>query len=159
MDHLFRKAQLILRKLLSPAPGTEDERRLLITNLTRQTQLANNAEVAGSGPKRSKGLLGRTGLAAGGGLWIVPCESVHTFAMKFPIDLVYVDRKYRVKKVKSAVPPWRVSACLSAHSVIELPAGVVRDSQTQPGDLLELASISSQTVPAMVDPQDQPHLS
>ena len=48
-------------------------------------------------------------------------ESVHTFGMRFPIDLVYVDRKHRVRKVRSGVRPWRMSACLTAHSVIELP--------------------------------------
>ncbi|MGA2220107.1 MAG: DUF192 domain-containing protein, partial [Terracidiphilus sp.] len=75
-------------------------------------------EVADTGAKRSKGLLGRKGLAPGEGLWIVPCESVHTIGMQFPIDLVYIDRKKRVKKIRSAVPPWRLSACLSAHSII-----------------------------------------
>ena len=69
----------------------------------RSTVLATRLEVADSGPKRNKGLLGRDGLAPGEGLWIVPCESVHTFFMRFPIDLVYLDRKNTVKKVRSAV--------------------------------------------------------
>jgi uncharacterized membrane protein (UPF0127 family) len=99
--------------------------------------LANRLEVAGSGATRTKGLLGRDGLNAGGGLWIVPCESVHTFFMRFAIDLVYLDRKNKVKKVRSAVGPWRVSACLTAHSVLELPAGTVRDTLTKAGDTLE----------------------
>jgi uncharacterized protein len=113
--------------------------RLRVTNLTRGTVLASSLEVAGNGPKRNKGLLGRAGLEAGGGLWIVPCESVHTFFMQFPIDLVYLDRKNRVKKVRDSVRPWRLSACLSAHSILELPAGTIRDTQTQSGDTLELA--------------------
>jgi uncharacterized membrane protein (UPF0127 family) len=108
-----------------------------VTNPSRSTVLATCLEVADSGPKRNKGLLGRKGLAPGGGLWIVPCESVHTFFMQFPIDLVYLDRKHKIKKVKSAVGPWRLSACLSAHSVLELPAGTIRDTQTQKGDALE----------------------
>jgi uncharacterized membrane protein (UPF0127 family) len=129
----LRKILFALRK---PAP----EVRLQVSNLTRQTVLATCMEVAGSGPKRNKGLLGRERLAPGEGLWIVPCESVHTFWMKFPIDLVYLDRKKRIKKLKSAVPPWRLSACLSAHSVLELPAGTIRDTQTQLGDTLEFSS-------------------
>jgi uncharacterized membrane protein (UPF0127 family) len=72
-------------------------------------------------------------------MWIVPCEAVHTFFMQFPIDLVYIDRKHRVKKVRSSVPPWRISACLSAHSVVELPAGTVLATQTERGDTLEIA--------------------
>ena len=77
--------------------------RLQVTNPARSTVLASRLEVADSGPKRNKGLLGREGLAPGEGLWIVPCESVHTFFMRFPIDLVYLDRKNRIKKVRSAV--------------------------------------------------------
>lgn len=71
-------------------------------------------------------------------MWIVPCESVHTFFMKFPIDLIYIDKKHRVKKTRSSVPAWRLSACLSAHSVIELPAGTIHASRTEKGDLLEI---------------------
>lgn len=113
--------------------------RLRISNLTRQTQLAACAEVADHAAARNKGLLGRAGLPPGGGMWIVPCGSVHTFFMKFPIDLVYIDRNKKVKKVRSNVGAWRLSACLSAHSIVELPAGVVRDTQTARGDQLEFS--------------------
>ncbi len=125
-----------------------------ILNLTRGTQLAGAVEVADRGPARTKGLLGRKGLAPGGGMWIVPCESVHTFGMQFPIDLVYLDRKHRVKKVTSSVPPWRLSACLTAHSIVELPAGTIRRTQTEKGDFLEFSPVpapdfqNSSAVPA-----------
>lgn len=107
-------------------------------NVTRGTVLATRLELAGSGETRRKGLLGRDSLPSGEGLWIAPCESVHTFFMRFAIDLVYLDRKHQVKKVRSAVGPWRVSACLLAHSVIELPAGTVSATQTEPGDAVEI---------------------
>lgn len=110
--------------------------RFKIANLTRETVLADTAEVADHGAARNKGLLGRDALPVGGGLWIVPCEAVHTFGMRFPIDLVYIDRNKIVKKVRSGVPAWRVSGCLSAHSIIELPSGVVLASRTRPGDNL-----------------------
>jgi uncharacterized membrane protein (UPF0127 family) len=110
-----------------------------ISNLTREVILAHRVEVADHGATRRKGLLGRSGLPAGEGLWIVPCESVHTFGMKFPIDLVYLDRNKRVKKIRSGVPPWRLSACLSAHSVVELASGTIQMTQTQPGDKLEFS--------------------
>lgn len=113
--------------------------RLRISNLSRDTTLATHAEVADQAASRNKGLLGRTGLNSGEGLWIVPCESVHTFFMKFPIDLVYIDRNKQVKKVRSSVGPWRLSACLSAHSIIELPAGVILQTKTCPGDHLEFS--------------------
>ena len=113
--------------------------RLRVANLTRATVLATRLEVADSGPKRNKGLLGRKGLGVGEGLWITPCESVHTFFMQFPIDLVYLDRKNRVTKLCDSVPAWRISVCLSAHSILELPSGTIRNSLTQPGDMLEFS--------------------
>jgi uncharacterized membrane protein (UPF0127 family) len=120
--------------------------RLQVLNLSRGTVLATCLEVASTGPKRNKGLLGRKGLAPGEGLWIVPCESVHTFFMQFPIDLVYLDRNNRIKKVRASVPPWRLSACLSAHSILELPSGTIRESQTQAGDTLEFAPATVTTI-------------
>lgn len=117
--------------------------RLKVKNSTRGTELASRLEVADSGPKRSKGLLGRQELAPGEGLWIVPCESVHTFFMRFPIDLIYLDRRNKIRKVRSAVGPWRMSACLSAHSVLELPAGMIRSTRTEPGDTLEFVPASA----------------
>jgi hypothetical protein len=124
-----------------PAPDV----RMRVLNVTRQTYLATRMEVADSGPKRNKGLLGRESLAPGEGLWIVPCEAVHTFAMRFPIDLVYLDRNRRVKKLRNAVPPWRLSGCLTAHSIIELPPGTISETQTQRGDTLEFSSASDGT--------------
>ncbi len=116
--------------------------KMVVRNKTRNTRLGDRVDVAGSGAKRTKGLLGRKGLAPGEGMWIVPCESVHTFFMRFPIDLVYIDRKQRVRKVRSSVPPWRLSACLSAHSILELPAGTIQDSLTEAGDFLEIVDAS-----------------
>jgi uncharacterized membrane protein (UPF0127 family) len=132
---------------MNPANPTSDPKSpqdslMKVSNLTRGTVLATRLEVADSGKKRSKGLLGRKGLEPGGGLWIVPCESVHTFFMQFRIDLVYLDRKYRVKKIRHSVGPWRLSACLSAHSILELPAGTIRSTQTQAGDTLEMVPVS-----------------
>jgi uncharacterized protein len=121
--------------------------RMRIFNVTRNTEVARNAEVARSGAKRSKGLLGRKCLASGEGMWIVPCEAVHTFFMKFALDLIYLDRKLRVKKVRTNVSPWRFSACLSAHSILELPCGAIGDSQTVAGDLLEISPTSGSSDP------------
>ncbi len=58
--------------------------------------------------------------------------------MKFPIDLVYLDRKHKVRKVCHAVPAWRLSMCFLAHSVLELPAGTVTEAATARGDQLEI---------------------
>ena len=116
------------------------ETRLRIFNVTRQTEIATCAETADRGANRRKGLLGRDGLAPGEGLWIVPCEAVHTFGMRFAIDLIYLDRKHRIVKTRSNVKPSRLSACFSAHSILELPSGVVCATQAMPGDMLEFES-------------------
>lgn len=114
-----------------------------VVNLTRGTQVAHLVQLAGDGRNRRKGLLGRQGLADGEGLWIVPCEAVHTFCMQFPIDLIYLDRHHRVVKISNYVPPWRLSGCLRAHSVLKLAAGVILKTQTKPGDQLRLESGAS----------------
>ncbi len=130
------------QKTVSRTQKPEQDTRMLLTNITRGTLLADDLEVATTSARRSKGLLGRESLPHGGGLWIAPCESVHTFFMRFPIDLVYVDRALRVKKVRDSVGPWRISACFSAYSIIELPAGVARKTGTKPGDQLEMAPVN-----------------
>ena len=110
-------------------------------NQTRKTVLAQAADVADSSAKRRTGLLKHERLEPGEGLWIVPCESVHTFFMKFPIDLVYLDKHRKVKKVRKAVPAWRLSACLTAHSILELPAGTVEQTGTAVGDELVVETL------------------
>jgi hypothetical protein len=110
--------------------------KLVVRNQTRKTVLADAVDLADSSAKRRTGLLKHDRLEPGHGLWIVPCESVHTFFMKFSIDLVYLDKKRKVRKVRHAVPPWRLSACLTAHSVLELPAGTVEQTGTRVGDEL-----------------------
>ena len=112
--------------------------KVIIRNQTRGTVLGDAVDLADTSEKRRTGLLKHERLERGQGLWIVPCESVHTFFMKFPIDLVYVDKRHKVRKVRHSVAPWRMSACLSAHSVIELPAGAAEQSGTQAGDELAI---------------------
>ncbi len=62
--------------------------------------LADRADIADTSAKRRTGLLKHSGLAPGEGLWIVPCEGVHTFFMKFPIDVVFLNKKRTVLKIR-----------------------------------------------------------
>ena len=140
---------LRLRRRSEQPAGT----MLTIVNVSRRIQLATRVQLAADAGSRRKGLLGRERLAEGEGLWIVPCEAVHTFWMQFPIDLIYLDRQSRVLKTRSSVPAWRLSACLRAHSVIELAAGVVRETNTRPGDQLSLDRATNITgVPPLANP-------
>ena len=94
--------------------------------------------MANTSAKRRTGLLKHERLDPGEGLLIAPCSAIHTFFMKFPIDLVYIDKKRKVRKVRHAVAAWRMSACFTAHSVIELPAGTVERTRTAAGDQLAI---------------------
>ncbi|HEV3201943.1 MAG TPA: DUF192 domain-containing protein [Bryobacteraceae bacterium] len=115
--------------------------RILVRNQTRNTVLAESADMADTSAKRRTGLLKHERLNPGDGLWIVPCESVHTFFMKFPIDLVYLDKQTKVRKVRHRVPAWRLSVCLSAHSILELPAGTLEQTGTRVGDELTIEKL------------------
>jgi uncharacterized membrane protein (UPF0127 family) len=110
---------------------------LRVRNLTRSTILADSAEVADTSKKRRIGLLKHETLRPGQGLWIVPCEAVHTFGMKFPIDVVFLSRKRKVLKITKNMVRRRMAICLRAHSVLELPAGMAEAMKTEPGDQLE----------------------
>ena len=98
--------------------------------------------MADTSAKRRTGLLKHERLNPGEGLWIIPCESVHTFFMKFPIDLLYLDKQKKVRKIRHAVPAWRLSMCLSAHSIVELRAGTLEKSGTQVGDEIAMEKLA-----------------
>jgi len=125
------------RKWFKSGSVNQQPDRLQATNVTRHGVLASSVEVASSGAARSRGLLGRKGLAMGEALWIIPCEAVHTVGMQFALDLVYLDRGRRIRKIRQNVRPWRFSACLTAHSVLELPAGALQGQQVKVGDVIE----------------------
>jgi uncharacterized membrane protein (UPF0127 family) len=115
--------------------------QIKVRNRDRGTVLAEAADVADTSAKRRTGLLKHSKLEPGAGLWIAPCEAVHSFGMKFAIDLVYLDRKKRVRKVRREMVPRRLSACLTAHSILELPVGAIDASRTEPGDQLEFEKL------------------
>lgn len=94
-------------------------------------------DVAGSMRARLRGWLGRGNAPDGRGLWILSCDAVHTFAMRFPIDLVFIDAGGRVLRIDRAVPPWRVRVCIGAYSVIELAAGEAARLGIVRGDFVE----------------------
>jgi hypothetical protein len=88
---------------------------------------------------RTRGLLGRSGLDSDEGLLIRPAGSVHTLFMRFPIDVVFLDRELRVLSVHAAVKPWRVAAQRGAKATLELPAGAAARAGLDPGRQLLVA--------------------
>jgi uncharacterized protein len=114
---------------------------LVIRNLTKRTVVADRAILANTSATRRTGLLKHDSLQDGEGLLIVPCEGVHTFGMKFPIDVIYLNKKHVVLKIKPEMPKRRMSICLRAHSVLELPAGMAARTGTAVGDQLEVERV------------------
>lgn len=109
--------------------------KLRITN-SQGRVLADRAEIADTSAKRRTGLLKHSKLESGEGLWIAPCEGVHTFFMKFPIDVLFLSKQKKVLKVRHRMVAWRMSMSFRAHSVLELPAGTAEAMGTSAGDQL-----------------------
>lgn len=112
-------------------------------NRTRGTRLASDVRVADTYWSRLRGLIGTVEpkFQLGQALWIVPCRGVHTFAMRFPLDLIYLDSGGGVIELLHNVRPWRVAPVkMRAASVLELPVGAIRDSGTEAGDRIEVRS-------------------
>ena len=90
---------------------------------------------------RRQGLLGRGGLDAGEALVLAPCSAVHTAFMRFPLDLLFLDRAGTVLKTASGVRPWRIRAAWRGFAVVELAAGVLAATDSRRGDTVEVRTI------------------
>jgi uncharacterized protein len=121
-----------------PVPGSTG----YALNRTRHAYLATNLRIAETHWSRFCGLMctDAGSFPAGQGLWIVPSRGVHTFAMRFPIDVVYLDGEKKVVYVEENLKPWRVAPVrLRAASVLELPSSTLSSTQTAIGDEIEIA--------------------
>ncbi|MGH9547429.1 MAG: DUF192 domain-containing protein [Terriglobales bacterium] len=110
-------------------------------NRTRQAYLARHLRIAETHWSRFRGLMGTAAGAfpAGEGLWIVPSRGVHTFAMRFPIDVIYLDGDKVVVHLEENLKPWRVAPIrLRAASVLEFPIRTLSSTQTAIGDEIEI---------------------
>src|SRR6202795_4731448 len=110
-------------------------------NHTRQVFLATELAVAQTHWTRLRGLLGASedDFRNGRGLWIRPCRGVHTLAMNFPIDVVYLDSTNTVLHFESNLQPWRFAPIrLKAASVLELPSHTIAETETALGDRIEI---------------------
>lgn len=115
--------------------------QITIRNQTRSTSLGAQISVADTFLTRLVGLLGRRGLAPGTGLLIQPSSGVHTFGMRFPIDVIALDRKNRVHALWPNLRPWRLSGVSwRIASIVELPAGTIQHCAVQRGDQMEIVA-------------------
>ncbi|MDI6759106.1 MAG: DUF192 domain-containing protein, partial [Candidatus Omnitrophota bacterium] len=110
-----------------------------IINLTKNTTLAEKAVFANNLFSRIKGLLARKEFNSPEALILKPANSVHTFFMRFPIDILFVDRKNKVIKAISNLKPFSITAIyFMSFLVIELPVGIILFTQTSKGDTLQI---------------------
>lgn len=110
-----------------------------VVNRTRDTVVAQDVRLADSVWSRFWGLMGRKALPADAGLLLRPSSSIHTAFMRFPIDVIFLDRDLRVVKVVPEMKPFRAAIAFGgAHSALELNAGVAASAQVRAGDQLTL---------------------
>lgn len=108
-------------------------------NRTNGETLADRVLAATAFLDRMRGLLGRSALAHGEGLWIAPCSSIHTIGMSFSIDVLFIDEAGRVIGLYENLPPLRATRCFRmAVGVLELPAGTIRRTGTGHGDFVDI---------------------
>jgi len=109
----------------------------ILRNKTQNKDLLTKLKVAKTFSERSIGLIGTKSLAPQEGLWIQKCRAIHTFFMSIPIDVIYIDNAFVVRKLQSPARPWRsFMPVLSASSVIELAEGQIAELNIQLGDQL-----------------------
>lgn len=111
--------------------------RLYKTQDTTAQLLVDQLLLADSFWARAKGLLGQSSLSDNEALWINPCNNIHTFFMKFPIDCIFVDRKMQIQKLVSDIRPFKiVGPFWKSHSVIEARSGFIKSKELKIGDHL-----------------------
>ncbi|MEO0128692.1 MAG: DUF192 domain-containing protein [candidate division WOR-3 bacterium] len=110
-----------------------------LINISKNTIISNKAIVGDTFFKRLKGWLGRKNFNWGESLIIRPCKWIHTFFMRFPVDVIFVNAENKIVAMKSCFKPWRISGIYwRARFVIELPCGTIKRTSTTIGDIIEL---------------------
>jgi uncharacterized membrane protein (UPF0127 family) len=111
-----------------------------LINLTKKTWLATKVAKADKFLTRVVGLLKRRHLGPEEALWLVPSKGIHTLGMKFPIDVIFLDKDKRVVNLVPSLAPYSATGIhLKAHSVLELPSGTIMKSHTEVGDQLDVS--------------------
>jgi len=107
-----------------------------LVNARTGGEIAAHVDAAFDSESRRRGLFGREVFREGEALVIAPCEAVHTWFMKWPIDLAFVTREGKVLSTHSGLRPWRMAMSMRAFAAIELPDGTVVRTGIQPGDTI-----------------------
>jgi len=114
----------------------------VVLNRTRGTTLASSVDLADTPKSRRIGLLRHESLNPGEGLWIYPTQAIHTFGMRFPIDVAFLDRSLRIRRIYHQLAPFRLTTFVwRAQSVLELPSGSLANTSTTVGDELQISPL------------------
>jgi uncharacterized protein len=110
----------------------------MLMNARTEAPVAETVELAVTSAERRQGLLGRDSMAPGSALVITRCNAVHTFWMRFPIDIAFVNSSGIVKKIVRGLRPWRMAGALFASTTVEFPSGALTESVLKVGDRVYL---------------------
>jgi uncharacterized protein len=111
----------------------------VVQNRDRGTLLGSSVSLTDNARERRVGLLKHERLGQGEGLWILPTQAIHTFGMRFPIDVAFLDTALRVKRIYHGLAPYRLTTFVwGAQSVLELPSGSLASTGTMVGDQLQI---------------------
>jgi len=109
-----------------------------VINRTNNCIIAEKTIIADNIFSRFKGLLGKNTLNTGEALLIKPCNSIHSFGMRFSFDAIFVDKNNQVKHIIKNMKPCRISPIvLSACLTLELPSGTAEKTGTKIGDYID----------------------
>jgi uncharacterized membrane protein (UPF0127 family) len=128
-----------VRTFLHPLTGRGPRGGWVLQNASSGRPLAVHVQAAFDSATRRRGLLGLDSLPDGHALIIAPCNAIHTWFMRFTIDVVFVARDGRIVGLRHAVPPWRIAWAVSGFATIELPAGTLARVHAKLRDRLTLA--------------------
>ncbi len=130
-----RRTAVRERPFVQPLAG-RSATAAMIVNTNTGVPLAMTVEAAFDSASRKRGLLGRDGLARRHAVVIAPTNAIHTFFMRFPIDVVFAAQDGTVVALRRTVPPWRIAMTVRAFCAIELEAGSIDRDSVAVGDRL-----------------------
>jgi len=128
---------------------------MVLFNATKKSTVCNRCHFADSVLKRMVGLLNRKVLAAGEGLLLDRCYGIHTIGMRFPIDVLFLDKELRVIRAVQALPPFRTCVVKHAVYVLELPVGAIPASHTEAGDQIQMRTAGPDTTTSQKTPSPE----
>ena len=118
---------------------------MVLVNATRKTTVSDKCHFANTVLKRMVGLLNRGRFEKGEGLLLDRCYGIHTIGMRFPIDVLFLDKDLHVIRAVKALPPYRTCVVKKSVYVLEVPVGALEASHTEEGDQIQIRTANTDT--------------